>query len=85
MTADLVPKRPQIAFAMASNELRDRLFGPAARQRLCAVADVVHEDVLTEFDSVEARAVLARTTALITGWGPRGLMRRCLRQVRLWH
>lgn len=69
MTADLVPNRPQVAFAMASNELRDRLFGPAARQRLGAVADVVNEDVLTEFDSPAARSVLARTTALITGWG----------------
>ena len=69
MTADHVPTRPQVAFAMASNELRDRLIDAAARQRLRAVADVVHEDVLSEFDSPQSKAVLARTTALITGWG----------------
>ncbi len=63
------PARPRVAFAMRSSALRDRLFGPAARERLEAIADVVSDDVLTEFDSHAARAVLRQTTALITGWG----------------
>ncbi len=38
-------------------------------RRLTRVADIVQEDVLTEFSSEKARSVLARTTALVTGWG----------------
>ncbi|MDQ0277010.1 phosphoglycerate dehydrogenase-like enzyme [Arthrobacter silviterrae] len=69
MSAEHARARPQVAFAMKSNELRDRLFDAPAMQRLARVADVVHEDVLTEFESDHARKVLGRTTALITGWG----------------
>lgn len=61
--------RPRVAFAMESNELRDALFDPVSLGRLQSVADVVQMDVLTEFDSANARQVLAQTTALITGWG----------------
>lgn len=54
---------------MHSNELRDKLVTPEAMARLLAVADIVQGDVLTEFESERSRAVLAGTTALITGWG----------------
>lgn len=54
---------------MQSNELRERLIDTAAMQRLTAVADIVQLDVLTDLDSGRSRAVLAQTTALITGWG----------------
>lgn len=69
MTTIETRARPQVAFAMRSNELRDKLVSSESMQLLMEVADVVHKDVLTEFDSAESRAVLARTTALITGWG----------------
>jgi phosphoglycerate dehydrogenase-like enzyme len=69
MTVEHARARPQVAFAMKSNDLRDRLFDERAMERLARVADVVQADVLTEFVSDHARAVLARTTALITGWG----------------
>nr|WP_239579779.1 hydroxyacid dehydrogenase [Microlunatus panaciterrae] len=54
---------------MGSNELLERLFTPELRDRLASVADVVSGSVLTEFDSAEARAVLAGIDVLITGWG----------------
>lgn len=69
MTFEHSKARPQVAFAMASNDLRDRLVDAAAMQRLAAVADIVQSDVLTEFKSPRSREALARTTALITGWG----------------
>ncbi|WP_415854568.1 hydroxyacid dehydrogenase [Sinomonas sp. G460-2] len=69
MRTIVAPARPRVAFSMRSAALRDRLFDPAARERLEAIADVVSDDVLTEFDSQAARMVLGRTTALITGWG----------------
>lgn len=69
MTGELARARPRVAFAMASNELRDRLFSADALQRLAQVADVVQAEVLTEFGSDAAKEVLARTTALVTGWG----------------
>ncbi|MGP9504166.1 hypothetical protein ACT3TS_18395 [Specibacter sp. AOP5-B1-6] len=64
-------KRPQVAFAMQSNELRERLIDAAAMQQLTAVADIVQLDVLTDFDSEQSKEILAHTTALITGWGHR--------------
>lgn len=69
MTIEKLITRPQVAFAMRDNELRDRLIDPAAMEKLLSFADIVQEDVLTEFDSEQSRAVLARTTALITSWG----------------
>lgn len=61
--------RPRVAFAMASNELREGLIDTKSFARLSAVADVVDTDVMTEFESVRSRKILAETTALITGWG----------------
>jgi phosphoglycerate dehydrogenase-like enzyme len=63
------PHRPRVAFAMASNELRDSLINAESFDRLSAVADVVSTEVLTDFESARAREVLAHATALITGWG----------------
>ncbi|WP_251045278.1 hydroxyacid dehydrogenase [Arthrobacter sp. ISL-5] len=63
------PHRPRVAFAMASNELRDSLINAESFDRLRAVADVLSTEVLTDFESVRAREVLAHATALITGWG----------------
>jgi len=54
---------------MRSNELRSGLISPDAMARLDAVADILSPDVLTEFDSPRARAVLAQATVLLTGWG----------------
>lgn len=62
-------ERPVVAFAMGSGDLRDGLIDAAAMTRLRAVADVIAAPVLQDFTSPEAKAVLSRTTALITGWG----------------
>lgn len=59
--------RPTVAFAMAPG-LRERLFAPADLARLAEIADV-EDVVLDEFGSAAARAVLARTEVLLTGWG----------------
>jgi len=58
-----------IAFAMRADALRDSLFTSEAMSRLDTVAELATPTVLTEFGSAEARSVLARLDALITGWG----------------
>lgn len=67
--ADGTQQRPRIAFAMASDKLRDSLFSAAALERLHAVADVEEGGVLTEFASPASQNILARVDVLITGWG----------------
>lgn len=64
-----LPHRPVVAFAMGSAALRESLFLPDILARLHAAAEVVDSPVLTEFDSPQAREVLGRVDALITGWG----------------
>jgi len=54
---------------MTDAKLRDALLPPAVRQRLDRVATVVSEEVLTSYDTTEARAILAETDVLLTGWG----------------
>jgi phosphoglycerate dehydrogenase-like enzyme len=59
--------RPKTILAMAP-DLPARLFAGEERDRLCAVAIVDPDLVLTEFDSPAARAALAEAEALLTGW-----------------
>ncbi len=61
--------RPKVAFALRPQELMAQLFPSPVLQRLRAVADIVHEQALTEFDSGPSARVLAEVDALITGWG----------------
>ncbi|MEU8138530.1 hydroxyacid dehydrogenase [Streptodolium elevatio] len=46
----------------------ERLFGPRERARLTELAHIDPEQVLTDFADPAARAVLAETEVLITGW-----------------
>ncbi|MDT0344258.1 hydroxyacid dehydrogenase [Streptomyces litchfieldiae] len=50
-------------------DLPGRLFSPPQWTRLRKLADLHEGTVLTEFTSPGARAVLAETEVLITGWG----------------
>lgn len=59
-------RRPVIAFAMAAS-VRERVFPEAMIREYEALADVA--GFLTEFESAEARAVLADVEVLVTGWG----------------
>lgn len=68
--------RPTVAFAMAPG-LRGRLFAPADLARLAEIAEV-EDGVLDEFGSAAARAVLARTEVLLTGWGSPSVTRAVL-------
>jgi phosphoglycerate dehydrogenase-like enzyme len=61
------PAPPTVAFAMHPG-LRERLFAATDLTRLAEIAKV-EQEVLHEFDSAAARAVLARTDVLLTGWG----------------
>ncbi|MDR7161591.1 hydroxyacid dehydrogenase [Arthrobacter sp. BE255] len=61
--------RPKVAFALRSEELRGQLFPLDVLQRLRSVADIVHEPVLTDFNSETSLRVLSEVDALITGWG----------------
>lgn len=68
-TSSPAPTRPRVAFAMTNDDLLASLLPPVVRARLDRVATVVSPEVLTEYDSDRARAVLAETDVLITGWG----------------
>ncbi|PSL08540.1 phosphoglycerate dehydrogenase-like enzyme [Haloactinopolyspora alba] len=59
--------RPVAALAMA-RDLPTRLFDDDRRARLAELVDL-HDTVLTEFGSPDARAVLRDTEVLVTGWG----------------
>lgn len=59
--------RPRAVLAMRPVALAENLFGPL-RERLSALVDA-HPVVLTEFDSADARAVLAGAEILLAGWG----------------
>ncbi|ORT55727.1 hydroxyacid dehydrogenase [Streptomyces sp. CB03238] len=58
---------PRAALAM-SEETATAVFGPAAREELAAVCDLA-PPVLDDLTTDRARAVLARTELLVTGWG----------------
>jgi phosphoglycerate dehydrogenase-like enzyme len=59
-------RRPVIAFAM-TDSVRERVFPEALMREYEAVADVAGS--LTEFDSAQARTILADVEVLVTGWG----------------
>jgi phosphoglycerate dehydrogenase-like enzyme len=59
--------RPHTVLAMAP-DLPSRLFVGAVYNRLCAIAVVDPDLVLTEFGSPAARAALADAELLLTGW-----------------
>ena len=61
--------RPKVAFALRSEELQAQLFPPDVLGKLNVAAEIMHGEVLTEFDSHSSRRVLAEVDALITGWG----------------
>ncbi len=61
-------RRPRVALAMAA-DLPGRLFTAERWERLRALAELCDEPVLTDFTAASARAVLARTEVLLTGWG----------------
>ncbi|CAL9645240.1 hydroxyacid dehydrogenase [Streptomyces sp. enrichment culture] len=61
-------RRPRTLLAMAP-DLPDRLFPPAGRSLLEETADLVAPAPVTEFTSAPARAALARSEVLLTGWG----------------
>lgn len=62
-------ERPGVAFAMKDDALRDVLFPVDLMRRLTVGADLVADQVLTEFDSPSARRTLEALDVLITGWG----------------
>lgn len=61
-------RRPTVALAMAA-DLPGRLFTAGRWERLRALADLCGDGALTDFTAAPARAVLARTEVLVTGWG----------------
>ena len=60
--------RPRLSFAFDPHKTR-HVFDDVALQRLDAVCEVVSADPLTSFSTPAARAVLAQTEVLVTGWG----------------
>lgn len=60
--------RPKLSFAFDPHKTR-HVFDDPALQRLGTACDVVSFDPLTSFSTPEARAALAQTEVLITGWG----------------
>lgn len=60
--------RPKIAFAMAADKTK-YVFDQSALDRLALSCDILAQAPLARFDTDEARAVLAETDILVTGWG----------------
>jgi phosphoglycerate dehydrogenase-like enzyme len=60
--------RPKLSFAFDPHKTRLVLDAEAMR-RLAACCDIISSEPLTSFSSPEARAALAQTEVLITGWG----------------
>jgi phosphoglycerate dehydrogenase-like enzyme len=60
--------RPKLSFAFDPRKTR-HVLTQEAMQRLEAVCNVVARAPLTSFSTQEARAILAETEILITGWG----------------
>ncbi|WP_020521875.1 hydroxyacid dehydrogenase [Catelliglobosispora koreensis] len=60
--------RPSAAFALSVGRLFPDLFPEEVHKRINNVAEVAPV-LLTEFDSEQAREVLAHTEILLTGWG----------------
>ena len=60
--------RPRLSFAFDPHKTR-HVFDDEALRRLGQACDVVSLDPLTSFTTPEARAALAETEVLVTGWG----------------
>ncbi len=63
-----VARRPRTTLAM-SPDLLDDLFPPVVRARLEEIADLGSGEVLDDFGTARAAAVLADTEVLLTCWG----------------
>ncbi|WP_201847579.1 hydroxyacid dehydrogenase [Myceligenerans indicum] len=78
----------EYAVAVGSDRLAERLFGPGHEALTRVPAQRVGE-VLTEFDSDDARLTLSRTEVLLTGWDtpplPASVLRRANRLRRVIH
>ncbi|WP_309128892.1 hydroxyacid dehydrogenase [Microbacterium sp.] len=61
-------RQPRVAFAM-SREDHASAFPASLLAELSGFAEIVTPEPLTELESTSARAVLAETEILITGWG----------------
>ncbi|POX37436.1 hydroxyacid dehydrogenase [Streptomyces sp. Ru73] len=61
-------RRPRAALAM-SQDAATAVFGPDETAALAAVCDLEPPPVLDDLTTDRARAVLARTEVLVTGWG----------------
>lgn len=60
--------RPKLAFALDPHKTR-HVFDDGAMARLAACCEIVSVQPLTGFGTPEARAILAETEILVTGWG----------------
>lgn len=60
--------RPKLTFALDPHKTR-HVFDDGAMARLAACCDIVSAQPLTGFGTAEARAILAETEILVTGWG----------------
>lgn len=64
----LITPSPRLSFAFGPLGI-DRLFSPSDQRRLESCCSIVSSESLREFESEAARAQLAETDILITGWG----------------
>lgn len=71
--------RPTVALAMVPL-LTAEVFGPRAKTRLEAVAEVLDAEPLTAFGEPRALEILPRTEILLTGWGCPPIDAQALRQ-----
>jgi len=62
-------RRPRVAFAMMSDELRSALIDTHMMRRLASCTEILAAEVLTGFSDEWARQILAEADVLITGWG----------------
>jgi len=61
--------RPKLAFAY-DPQFTEHVFAAEQLQRLAGLCQILRHEPLLELNSPEARAVLAETEILVTGWGP---------------
>lgn len=61
--------KPRLAFAY-DPQFTEHVFAPGQLNRLGRLCEVLQPEPLRELTSPEARAVLAETEILVTGWGP---------------
>ncbi len=61
--------QPRLAFAY-DPQFTEHVFAAEQLQRLAGLCQILRHEPLLELNSPEARAVLAETEILVTGWGP---------------